>query len=108
MQQWDSKTGASQPIAFQFPETVSVTGVEFSPDGNQIAAVVGRRSIQEWNLRTSAAGPNFKVERYRLTNVVYSPCGRWASAFNRSKRMWLWDLHNTTVKDHHVLIDFGG
>ncbi|KAF9284769.1 hypothetical protein BGZ88_009808 [Linnemannia elongata] len=76
VQQWDSKTGASLPITFQFPEAVSVSAVEFSPDGDQIAAVVGEGNVQVWYRRTCAVGPVFKAEPWRLLNAVYSPCGR--------------------------------
>ncbi|KAG9070430.1 hypothetical protein KI688_007966 [Linnemannia hyalina] len=103
---WDSTTGGSLPNAFQFPEGVSVGAVEFSPDGDQIAAVVGEGDVQVWDHRTCAAGSVLKDERYRLTHVVYSPCGRWIAAFNWERSVWLWDLHNASVKEHHVLIEF--
>ncbi|KAF9308340.1 hypothetical protein BGZ91_007851, partial [Linnemannia elongata] len=89
-----------------FPGAVSVKAVEFSPDGNQIAAALAFSNIQVWDRRTRVAGPVFKVEQYGLSHVVYSPCGRWVAAFNWSKTIWLWDLHNTAVKEHHVLIEF--
>ncbi|KAF9326198.1 hypothetical protein BGZ91_002075, partial [Linnemannia elongata] len=98
VQQWDSKTGASLPMTFQFPEAFSGRDIEFSPDGNQIAAAY-RDGVQVWDRRTRTAGSVFKIEHYRLTRVVYSPCGRWVA-------VWLWDLHDITAKDHHVLIEF--
>ncbi|KAG9070428.1 hypothetical protein KI688_007964 [Linnemannia hyalina] len=104
--QWDSTTGRSLQNAFQFPEAVWVEYVEFSPDGNQIAAAV-EDSVQVWDLRTCAAGSVFKVEDYHLTKVVYSPCGRWvAVTFHFGGRIWLWDLHDTTIKEHHGFIEF--
>ena len=93
-------------MTFQFPEAAWVSAVEFSPDGNQIAAVVGGGDVQVWNRRTCATGSVFDTGSYRLRNFVYSPCGRWVAAFNWSEIIWLWDLHNTTVKEHHVLIEF--
>ncbi|KAK5827635.1 hypothetical protein F5H01DRAFT_375443 [Linnemannia elongata] len=108
VQQWDSKTGASLPIPFQFPEAVLVTAVEFSPDGDQIAAVVGEGNVQVWDRRTCAVGPVFKAEPWRLLNAVYSPCGRLVAAFSRIYCFWLWDLHNTTVKEHHVFVTLEG
>ncbi|OAQ22447.1 WD40 repeat-like protein, partial [Linnemannia elongata AG-77] len=106
VQQWDSKTGRSLPMTFQFPGAFSVTDVEFLPDGNQIAAVLGNDNVQVWDRRTCAAGSVFKVERYPFTRVVYSHCSRWVAAFNCTKTIWLWDLHNTAVKEPHVLIEF--
>ncbi|KAG9061300.1 hypothetical protein KI688_007638 [Linnemannia hyalina] len=103
---WDSTTGGSLQNAFQFPEAVSVRNVDFSPDGNQIAAVV-EDGVQVWDHRTCAAVSIFKVEQFALTNVVYSPCGRWVAAWNWTDSVWLWDLHDTAVKDHHVLIESG-
>ncbi|KAG0068031.1 hypothetical protein BGZ90_000748, partial [Linnemannia elongata] len=105
VQQWDSKTGRSLPMMFQFPGAVSVKAVELSPDGNQIAAIV-KGEVQVWNRRTCTAGSVFKDERYPIFNVVYSLCGRWIAAFNWKDRIWLWDLHNTAVKEPHVLIEF--
>ncbi|KAF9272110.1 hypothetical protein BGZ88_005203 [Linnemannia elongata] len=105
VQQWDSKTRRSLPMMFQFPGAVSVKAVEFSPDGNQIAAIV-KGEVQVWNRRTCTAGSVFKDERYPIFNVVYSPCGRWIAAFNWKDRIWLWDLHDTAVKEPHVLIEF--
>ncbi|KAF9293752.1 hypothetical protein BGZ88_004954 [Linnemannia elongata] len=106
VQQWDSKTGRSLPMKFQFPEAVPATAVEFSPDGNQIAVVVEETYVQLWDRRTCAAGPVLTDEVYKIANVVYSPCGRWAAVFNWNDRVWLWDLHNTAAKEHHVLIEF--
>ncbi|KAG9070423.1 hypothetical protein KI688_007959 [Linnemannia hyalina] len=117
VQQWDSATGRSLPNAFQFPELVSVRdvdfypellsvrNVDFSPDGNQIAAVVENSYVQVWDLLTCAAGSVFKVEQFALTIVAYSPCGRWVAAWGWKASIWLWDLHDTTVKEHHVIID---
>ncbi|KAG0043351.1 hypothetical protein BGZ89_006496, partial [Linnemannia elongata] len=91
-----------------FPEAVSVTAVEFSPDGDQIAAVVGEDKVQVWDRRTCAVGPVFNAEPWSLLNAVYSPCGRLVAAFSRIYCFWLWDLHNTTVKEHHVFVTLEG
>ncbi|KAF9537268.1 WD_REPEATS_REGION domain-containing protein, partial [Mortierella hygrophila] len=101
---WDSTTGGSLSNAFRFPEAASVVNVKFSPDGNRIAVIDGE-CVQEWDLRTCAAGYVFKDEDFALINVVYSPCGRWVAAFDWEKRIWLWDLHDTAIKEHHVLIE---
>ena len=106
VQQWDSMTGRSLPTTFQFPAANSVTAVEFSPDGNQIAAVVDECDVRVWDRRTHAAGSVIKDERHNLVRVVYSPCGRWVAAFNGVLNVWLWDLQKATIKDHHVLIKF--
>lgn len=37
------------------------------------------------------------------SNILYSPCGRWVAAFSRWNAIWLWDLHNTIVKEPHTL-----
>ncbi|KAH7057940.1 hypothetical protein BKA57DRAFT_499820 [Linnemannia elongata] len=92
----------------KFPEAVSVTAVEFSPDGDQIAAVVGEGNVQVWDRRTCAVGPVFKAEPWRLLNAVYSPCGRLVAAFSGIYCFRLWDLHNTTVKEHHVFVTLEG
>jgi WD40 repeat protein len=88
---WDL-TSARQPLTLM-GHTSSVQGIDFSPDGMQLASASRDGTIRVWDARTNPEARTLEGGR-----VKFSPDGKWlASASYKTTILKLWDT--TTGKE---------
>ncbi|KAF9917938.1 wD repeat domain [Linnemannia zychae] len=119
VKQWDSLTGVSEPLLLKLPvDGVSlwksllaraspqprvadnIWSLKLSPCGSQLATGHSDKTIRLWNRQTNAVERTLLGHTNDVTQLAYSPCGRWiVSADVDGAR--LWDLH---TNEHPGLI----
>ncbi|KAF9118002.1 hypothetical protein BGW39_001594, partial [Mortierella sp. 14UC] len=90
VQQWESLTGECMPIRLKMDD--DIWSFSLSPDGIQIAIGHDDGTIGLYNRQAGPAVCTLLGHTSRVTQLVYSPCGRWIVS-SSAKEARLWDLH---------------
>lgn len=93
---WDVETGT---LLLDIAAPSLVSDVEFSPDGQRVAAATGEGSIHLWDVATGTLATELQGATGRVMNIAFSPDGtRLASAeYDESLKtstLRLWDLNS--------------
>jgi WD40 repeat protein len=100
VRQWDPVAGNPGPLVFTLPEGTKSDKMWVSPDGNQIAMRATGTLVQLWDCQTGTVGSVLKGHYDIVTDILYSPCGRWIFARAWGGSALLWDLHGMKQESH--------
>ncbi|WP_088891514.1 nSTAND1 domain-containing NTPase [Leptolyngbya ohadii] len=82
----DWTIGAGEPLAEKLP----ITGVQFSPDGQSIAAfVAGQPDIKLWSVQYGALLLHLKGSA-PVKQIRFSPTGEWIAAVHADRSLAMW------------------
>jgi WD40 repeat protein len=87
-------------MVFTFPEGTGIGTVAVSPDGNQIAISTEEHLVQLWDRRTGTVGSVLEGHESVVSDILYSPCGRWLLSYDWRDSVLLWDLHGMKQESH--------
>ncbi|KAF9127409.1 hypothetical protein BGW39_005893, partial [Mortierella sp. 14UC] len=99
LQQWDARTGT--PGANSVISSKKLEMFAQSSDGTRFV-LSHYGSISLWNCQTGKAGPCLPGHVKTITELAYSPCGRWVVAAS-DKAAQLWDLQD--IQEEHLVLD---
>jgi eukaryotic-like serine/threonine-protein kinase len=86
---WDSATGK---LHLEFKGHTSwITGLAFSPDGQQLASASVDRSIRIWDINSGLELRRLKGHQDWIKETRYSPDGQKLASLGRDRTVRLWD-----------------
>lgn len=87
-------------ILYQLPETPEAISLEFSPDGNELAVVMGE-CVQLWDWRNRKHRKSSMSQQYGFLAVRYSPDGKYLLSVGNNKNAFVWNAQ--TLETHVTL-----
>ncbi|KAF9540559.1 hypothetical protein EC957_003997 [Mortierella hygrophila] len=107
VRRWNRISGASEPVALDFPQHPAVSTMACSSDGKQIATGHIGGSVRLWDVETGVAGPTLREIWSTAVELVFSPCCSWLTIASRNESVRLWDLRDTEKRYDLVCVSSG-
>jgi WD40 repeat protein len=101
---WDWRTRRIERV-LRIPDATDYRGVEWSPDGKQLATcTLYPGKVVRWHTDDLARGPEILASNLQLpVDVAFSPDGRWLASSSLDRRILVWQLTDGQAHLAHTI-----